>query len=275
MKKLTSIIGSGNLAWHLAPALENAGYPVQEVYSRNPAHADALVERLYAAEVKASLDFSTSSSGVFIIAAMDDAIESISQELILPDDAILVHTSGTKPLSILGYAATQNIGVFYPLQTFTKPRKIVFREVPVFIEAENKNTEAFLLEMAHGVSDTVHKIGSDDRKALHVAAVFASNFTNHMLLLSQEIMREHSLSFDWLKPLVAEAINKSLAIGPENAQTGPAHRGDFEILDRHMEFLQDDESLHEIYRLISQDIIDRYGDGIDPDSAVKINQGPE
>jgi predicted short-subunit dehydrogenase-like oxidoreductase (DUF2520 family) len=84
-----------------------------------------------------------------------------------------------------------------------------------------------------------------------------------MLLLSQEIMREHSLSYDWLKPLVAEMINKSLAIGPENAQTGPARRGDFDILDQHTEFLQDDESLNEIYRLISQDIIDRYSDGID------------
>jgi predicted short-subunit dehydrogenase-like oxidoreductase (DUF2520 family) len=263
MKKQISIIGSGNLAWHLAPALENAGYPVQEIYSRNPAHADALVGHLYAAEVKASLDFSTSSSGIFIIATADDAIESISQELVLPEGAILLHTSGTKPLSILGYAATPDIGVFYPLQTFTKTRKMNFKEVPVFIEAENEKTESVLLDMARGISDNVHKINSKERRALHVAAVFASNFTNHMLLLSQEIMREHSLSYDWLKPLVAEMINKSLAIGPENAQTGPARRGDFDILDQHTEFLQDDESLNEIYRLISQDIIDRYSDGID------------
>ena len=263
MKKQISIIGSGNLAWHLAPALENAGYSVQEVFSRNPAHADALVGRLYAAEVKASLDFSTSASGIFIMATSDDAIESISQELVLPDDAILVHTSGTKPLSILGYAATPNTGVFYPLQTFTKERRVDFKEVPVFVEAENEKTESVLLDIARGISGTVHRISSKERRALHVAAVFASNFTNHMLLLSQEIMREHDLSYDWLKPLVAEMINKSLAIGPENAQTGPARRGDYDILDQHVEFLQDDESLSEIYRLISQDIIDRYSDGID------------
>src|SRR6187455_2210884 len=119
-----SFIGSGNLAWHLAPALDNVGYTVKEVYSQDPKHARALVGRLYQADVKSSLDFSTSSSEVFIIAVSDDAIQDIVQEIILPDDSILVHTSGSQPLSLLGYAATQNTGVFYPLQTFSKAKKV-------------------------------------------------------------------------------------------------------------------------------------------------------
>ena len=256
-----SFIGSGNLAWHLAPALDNTDFAVREVYSRNPAHAAALVERLYQANVKATLDFSTSTSQIFIIATTDEVIEEIAQEIILPENAILVHTSGSQPLSLLGYAATPNIGVFYPLQTFSKSKKIDFKEIPVFIESENSETEKALQLMAKAISKKIFKITSQERKALHVSAVFASNFTNHMLLIAQELMKENNLSFDWLKPLIAEMINKSLTIGPENAQTGPARRGDFEILDKHLEFLQGDEQVAELYKLISQHIVDRYHEG--------------
>lgn len=253
-----SIIGSGNLAWHLAPALDNTDFAVREIYSRNPSRADALVEKLYEAESKVSLNFSDSPSRIFIIATSDDAIQEVAQEIILPDDAILVHTSGSQPLSLLGYAATHNIGVFYPLQTFSKDKKIDFQDVPFFIESENSETEKVLMQMGKALSKTVFKINSQDRKALHVSAVFASNFTNHMLFIAQGIMKENKLSFDWLKPLIAEMINKSLSIGPENAQTGPAKRGDLEILDKHLEFLQHDESVAEIYKVVSQHIVDTY-----------------
>lgn len=265
MTKTTSVsfIGSGNLAWHLGPALDNSGFAVKEVYSKNPMHAEALVERLYQAEVKASLDFSTSLSTIFIIATSDDAIQEIVREIVLPDNAILVHTSGSQPLSLLGFAATPNVGVFYPLQTFTKDRKVDFKEIPVFIESENSATEKSLMTIARSISKNVFKITSGERQALHIAAVFASNFTNHMLLLAQEIMKENSLSFDWLKPLIEEMMAKSLSIGPENAQTGPAKRGDLETLDNHLEFLNNNESVAELYKLISQDIIDRYGRGVE------------
>jgi predicted short-subunit dehydrogenase-like oxidoreductase (DUF2520 family) len=255
-----SFIGSGNLAWHFAPALDNAGFAVREVYSRNPSHAESLVERLYEADVKGSLDFSTSASTIFIIATSDDAIQEIVQEIVLPEDAVLVHTSGSQPLSVLSYAATANLGVIYPLQTFSKDRKLDFSSVPFFVESGNVETEKLLMAMAKAVSKDVVKITSHERQALHIAAVFAANFTNHMLLLAQEIMKENSLSFDWLKPLIAEMITKSLAIGPENAQTGPARRGDFKTLDKHVGFLADSESLNELYKLISQDIVDRYSE---------------
>ncbi len=253
-----SFIGAGNLAWHLAPALDNIGYVVKEVYSRNPRSARELTSRLYQAEVKPTLDFSTSPSRIFIIAIADDAIRSVAQEIILPDDAILAHTSGSQPLSILGYAATPHIGVFYPLQTFSKSKKIDFSKVPIFIESETLGAEEALMEMANAISDEVHPIESDERKALHVAAVFASNFTNHMLTISQDLLNQNNLSFDLLKPLIAETMSKGLEIGPDNAQTGPAIRGDFEILDKHMDFLKTDESLVAIYKLISQHIIDRH-----------------
>src|SRR6478609_5465793 len=107
-----SFIGSGNLAWHLAPALDNTDFAVREVYSQTQVHAKALVEKLYHADVKTSLDFSDSTSRIFVIAVSDDVIQAIAQEIILPEDSILVHTSGSQPLNILSYAATPNIGVY-------------------------------------------------------------------------------------------------------------------------------------------------------------------
>jgi predicted short-subunit dehydrogenase-like oxidoreductase (DUF2520 family) len=262
ISQTVSIIGAGNLAWHLAPALDNTDFAVREVYSREPKNAKALVEKLYQAEAVSSLDFSTSNSAIFIIAVTDDAIESIAQEIILPENATLVHTSGSQPLSVLDYTATLNLGVFYPLQTFSKAKKVDFNEVPIFIESENSETEKILIKMAKAISKRVQIISPENRKALHVAAVFASNFTNHMLTLSKKIMNNSKLDFDLLKPLIAETLNKSLTIGPDHAQTGPAKRGDLEILDKHVEFLNnfDDESVTEIYKLISQHIIDYYGE---------------
>lgn len=254
-----SFIGSGNLAWHLAPALDNAGFTVKEVYSRNPKHAEALTGRLYQAEVKSNLDFSTSDSTVFVIATSDDAIEEVATEIILPDEAFLLHTSGSQPLRVLEFAAIENIGSFYPLQTFSKNKRVDFKTVPIFLESNNEDTEKTMMTLANAISNQVRKIGSEERKALHVAAVFASNFANHMLTLSKEILQKNNLSFDLLKPLINETIIKSLTIGPENAQTGPAMRSDLEILDNHLEFLQDDERLADLYKLISQHIIDKYG----------------
>lgn len=253
-----SFIGSGNLAWHLAPALDNAGFVVKEVYSPNPQHAEALTERLYQAEVKATLDFSTSTSTIFIMAVRDEAIAQVAREIILPDDAILIHTSGSIPISELQYAATPHVGVLYPLQTFNKERKVDFSTTPLFVETLTDEAADAVMALAKSLSKHVRKITSEERKALHVAAVFASNFTNHMLTLSQQIMKQNSLDYNWLKPLISETIQKSLSIGPQHAQTGPARRGDLEILDNHLQFLSDDERMNEIYRIISQHIIDTY-----------------
>ncbi len=258
---LVSFIGSGNLAWHLAPALDNMGYVVREVYSQNPNHAEALTERLYQAEVKATLDFSTSDSKVFIMAVRDDAISDIAREIILPEDAILVHTSGSQPITELQFAATQNLGVFYPLQTFSKSKKVDFKEVPIFIESYTEEAEKTLMQIANSISKEVRKIGSEERKALHVAAVFASNFSNHMLTIAKEIMQQNSLNYEWLKPLITETINKSMYLGPDQAQTGPAKRADLDILDNHLEFLKEQQPIAEIYKVISQHIIDTHYEG--------------
>lgn len=253
-----SFIGSGNLAWHLAIALDNTDYAVREVYSRHHENSSALVARLYEAKVNTSLDFSESRCRIFIMAVADDVIPDIAGKILLPPGAILIHTSGSRPLDVLAETSASKIGVFYPLQTFSKNKKVDFGEIPIFVESDDKDTEKLLLTMAKAISRKVFHISSDQRKLLHLSAIFASNFTNHMLTIARDIVSARGLDYDWLKPLIAETINKSLTIGPEAAQTGPARRGDLEILDAHMELLQDDESLAEIYRVISQHIVDRY-----------------
>lgn len=258
MAQRIAFIGSGNVAWHLAPALENAGHAIIEVYSRSKKNADLLVNRLYNAKVKTDLDFSESKADIYFISISDDAIAEVSQELALPYGATVVHTSGAQSLGILGYTAAEATGVFYPLQTFSKSKKVSFEEVPICIESDDKDTEKLLTSLAKGISKKVYAIDSKDRKALHVAAVFACNFTNHCLKLSESVLESKKIDFNLLKPLIVETINKSLEMGPGNAQTGPAKRHDFETLDSHLTFLKDNEPLAELYRLLSQHIVDSY-----------------
>ncbi len=255
-----TFIGSGNLAWHLAPALENGGFPVREVYSRNRKNAERLAARLYEAEVKEHLDFSRSPSKIFFLAVADDALPEIVREIVLPDGAVLVHCSGSQRQQILEFAATPRTGVFYPLQTFSKGRKADMSKVPVFIEASDSETLALLEKLARGITRNVKEVNSDKRKGIHLAAVFASNFTNHMLAVAQDLTKRQEVDFELLKPLIAETINKALEMGPGAAQTGPARRGDVEILEQHLEMLSLDENMTAIYKHLSQSILDRYGD---------------
>lgn len=253
-----AIVGAGNLAWHLAPALDNVGYAVREVYSRHDQNARQLASRLYQARVKSVLDFADSDVDIVILTVSDDAIEQVAADLVVPDDMLVVHTSGSTPLQVLEAAGTDNMGVFYPLQTFSKGVKVDFDDVPILVEGSTSRVEETLLEMARALSPTVAAITSESRLALHVAAVFASNFTNHLIAVAFGMMEDHDLDPDWLKPLIAETLNKSLDAGPAQAQTGPARRGDLGILRRHAEFLKNDRKVREIYTLLSQHILDRY-----------------
>lgn len=251
-----AIIGTGNLAWHLAPALENAGHTITEVYSRDLHGAHKITERLYVTEAKDDLDFSESQAEIFIIAVSDHAIPDIADSIILPEGSILVHTSGTVSLQILDYSSASYTGIVYPLQSFSKSRKLDFEDVPFLLESDDQTTLQKLRDLAKSLSPNYYLVKSKDRKALHIAAVFASNFSNHMLSISEQIMRRQGLDFDMLKPLIIEQISKALEIGPKTAQTGPAIRGDIDTLDLHFQFLNYNEQVAEIYKLISQDIID-------------------
>ncbi|MCS5490564.1 Rossmann-like and DUF2520 domain-containing protein [Algoriphagus limi] len=251
-----AFLGAGNVAWHLAPALENAGHQITEVYSRNIDHAKRVTERLYTANPKDDLDFSESEAQIFILAVKDDAIPEVADAVILPDESILVHTSGSLPLDILNYSSATYTGIFYPLQSFTAGQKMDISEVSFLLESDDQEILKILKKLAKSLSHHIYTVRSKDRKAVHIAAVFASNFTNHMIRIAEELMQRQGLDFEMLKPLIVETISKSLQIGAKKAQTGPAIREDYETLEEHHRFLNYNEQLAEIYRQISQDIID-------------------
>lgn len=253
-----ALIGTGNMAWHLQLAFENAGHIITEIYGRDYDKATKLTRNSYQAEPTSSLDFSESSASIFIIAVVDHAVKEIADQLVLPAGAVLAHTSGTLSIKSLAYAPTEDIGVFYPLQTLTSGKSTDFGQVPLCIEGETIKAERELALLAESVSRRVQVLESGQRRLIHLAAVFACNFTNHMFTISKEILSEHEIDFEILHPLISETLNKSFEIGPENAQTGPAVRGDLETLDKQVQALENDEALTKIYQLVSQHIIDYY-----------------
>ena len=256
-----SIIGSGNIGWHLGIALENNHHPISEVFSRQISKAKSLSSMLYQAKAKNDLDFSESDAELFILSVSDDAIGEVSEQLILPENAILAHTSGSKSLEdlqklmLVHHDLPVKCAVFYPLMTFTAGKQIDLKNVPFCIEATDEATEQKLVSIAQELSNTVYLISSDERKVLHVAAVFACNFTNHLLALAKSITDSENLEFDLLKPLITETFKKALAAeNPADVQTGPAIRGDKTTINRHLDYLKEDENLLEIYEVLTESI---------------------
>ncbi len=251
-----SIVGAGNLGTHLALHLENTGHHVQEIFSRNAEKAQALLDKLYSATYQDHLDFTGSESDIFILAVADQALEEISSEIQLPPNSIILHTSGSMSMQSLSTGGEK--GVLYPLQTFSLARKIDFKQVPILIEGSSVATTDTVRRLARSLSGLVSEVNSEQRFRIHLAAVFASNFTNHLLYVSENLLAREKLSFELLKPLITETINKALENGPATTQTGPAKRGDLEVLDQHMQFLKGDEAVAAIYKSISQHILDKY-----------------
>ena len=254
MSRNITIIGTGNLAWYLAAAFEQAGHVIHEIYGRSETKAIQIGKNLNNPVITDSLDFSRSSSCLFIIAVSDKAIESVASEIILPENALLVHTSGTVPMSALELAGIDHIGVFYPLQTFSKNREINFLEVPLLIEACDETTQKQLENIATSVSSNVTLVNSDDRLGIHLAAVFANNFTNHMIDIAGQVLEKNALDLDLLEPLIRETIEKALDQNPSTAQTGPAIRGDTDTMDMHLAQLGFDPRYQALYRSISESI---------------------
>ncbi len=261
-----SFIGAGNVAWHLAQELENAGHSIVEIYSRDVRNARRLAAQLYDTEVKEDLNFSESPAQVFVLAVRDQALEEVVERLVMPEDGILVNTSGTRSLATLqrlvGVYSDVPVrtGVFYPIQTFSREEPLASGEIPFCVEASDEDTAARLVGLAHSIGSTVYEMDSEERKILHVAAVFANNFTNHLLSVAHDILETEGLDSEMLAPLVRETFLKALASGdPAEVQTGPARRGDWEITSHHLEYLQ---RLHpdwaKLYRNVSESIREKH-----------------
>jgi predicted short-subunit dehydrogenase-like oxidoreductase (DUF2520 family) len=260
-----SFIGSGNVAWHLAQAFEDKGHHICEIYSKQLPHAKALVGKLFDAKAVVSLDFSDSVAELFILAVKDDAMPEILDQLILPENSILVHTSGAKPIDILQNWIDDiddfnvKVGVFYPLMTFSKNKKLNFVEVPLCIEAKDDNTQQILVKIAQELSQIVYLVDTEERKILHVAAVFSNNFVNHLLAITQDLLIDNDLEMRLLKPIIQETIKKALtAADIHEVQTGPARRADQKTIKSHIELLKANPQAEKIYRVLSESIMNEF-----------------
>ncbi len=252
-----AIVGAGNVGWHLALSLENAGHYVTDIYSRHLRTAKALSKRLYNTSVTGSLNLSQSDAEIFLVAVSDEALEEVSASIKIPPHAIIAHTSGAMSLNILS-EYHENSGIFYPLQTFTKGHTLDFKKVPICIESVHQSIETVLHTLGSSISNEVYSVTSEDRKVLHVAAVFASNFGNYMLTIAQDILEEHDIDFELLHPLIVETIDKALNTNPAESQTGPARRGDIRTIQKHLKFLRYEPKLRKIYKLLSASLKENY-----------------
>lgn len=247
-----TLIGSGNVATHLAAALKNAGHKIVQVYSPNMHNAALLAYHVGAAAVDSLADI-TPETDIFIVAVKDDAIAEIIPQL-STHQQLIAHTSGAVSLQVL-LNTTPNAGVFYPLQTFSKTKELDFWQVPVCIEGADEQITKHLEELGRTISNNVYRVSSAQRKVLHLSAVFACNFTNHLYAIAQELLQENDLRFDMLRPLIAETADKIKAHSPADVQTGPAIRNDEKTMQTHLQMLEGKAGLQEIYQLLSQDII--------------------
>jgi predicted short-subunit dehydrogenase-like oxidoreductase (DUF2520 family) len=246
-----TLIGSGNVATHFGAALKNAGHHIVQVYSPTQYNADLLAYHLGAAAIS-NLDAIDADTDMFIISVKDDVIEQIAKQLAV-HQILTVHTSGATPLQAIS-AYNKHAGVIYPLQTFSKLREVDFRKVPLCVEGFDDVVHASLKVLAHTLSLSVFDVDSEQRKVLHLAAVFACNFPNNLYAIAQGLLAGHHLDFNLLRPLILETAQKVQHNFPAEVQTGPAVRGDEKTMEAHLALLNN-EALQQIYRALSQSII--------------------
>jgi len=241
------LIGSGNVASHLIQNMQSStGIDLVQVFARNP---DGLSHLLPKEKITADYQ-KIAAADVYIISVSDNAIAEVSTNLPF-ENRLVVHTSGSSEILVLNNKNRK--GVFYPLQTFTKNKKIDFTTIPICIEAENEHDIALLEKLAHCFSQKVFHINSTQRKSLHVAAVFVCNFVNHLYQIGNEICEENQVPFEILHPLIQETAHKIVELSPKDAQTGPALRNDTKTIEKHLDFLEN-PSYKLIYQLLTQSI---------------------
>jgi predicted short-subunit dehydrogenase-like oxidoreductase (DUF2520 family) len=245
MIKIT-IIGSGNVAQHLIDAFAKSNaVEIVQVFSRTKNS----IQNLDSSKITNDWN-ALAEADLYIIAVSDDVISLVSSQLPFKN-RLVVHTSGSAPLTALNDKNRK--GVFYPLQTFTKGKEVDFKTIPFCLETQLESDYTILEKVAQSISDRIYKIDSHQRKALHVAAVFVNNFTNYLYQLGNDICQENHVPFDILKPLILETAEKLLTLSPKEAQTGPAKRNDISTIEAHESFLSN-ENQSTIYKILTQSI---------------------
>ncbi|MCB0401303.1 MAG: DUF2520 domain-containing protein [Flavobacteriales bacterium] len=246
-----TLLGSGNVATQLGKALQKKGITILQVFSRNPENATQLAHQIGAMAISNLQDLDPGAD-LYLICIKDDSIGELAGQFPFKD-RLIAHTSGSIPMDVL--SNNEHYGIFYPLQTFTKDQSVDFLSIPFCIEANSPENEEKLMHLAGLLSEHVTKISSEQRKAIHLAAVFACNFSNNMYAIAEDILTQNGMSLDLLKPLIRETADKISTASPQAVQTGPAKRGDLEIMKNHLQMLADSKEYQDIYRIISDNIL--------------------
>ncbi|MCQ2376207.1 MAG: DUF2520 domain-containing protein [Salinivirgaceae bacterium] len=248
-----SVIGSGNVATTLSVALSQFN-TIDAVCSSTANHAQKLAQRVGAMAV-AAVENMPVDSDLYLIMVSDNAVENVAAKL--PQvRGVVAHTAGSINMNVL--QRFDNHGVFYPMQSFTAGRQINTSTIPFCIEASSQMVEQQLVELAKQLSPTVMLMSSAQRAQCHLAAVFSSNFVNHMYAAAAHIMQNANLPFNMLRPLLVETLDKAFALGPDVAQTGPARRGDTVVTNRQREALPTAD-LQKMYSFVTESIMKKYG----------------
>lgn len=253
-----SLIGSGRVAQQLAQRCVQCGLEIAEVYSRNEEHAIALAKKIQSKTCRQLADLETNSD-LYLLAVSDDAIEEVAIALsqCLPATAFVAHTSGATKLQALDIF--QNRGIFYPLQTFSSEQQVDFSTVPFCVTASDLNWQESLVVLANRLGAKAYLMSDEQRAYLHVAAVFANNFTNHCYHIAQQLTKEQAIPFELLRPLILATAQNIQSYSPKSRQTGPAIRGDQRTLNRHLDLLKDHPNWQTIYRMMSEQIKEENG----------------
>jgi len=243
-----TIIGSGNIATHFARFFYDHGLHITQVYSRTMAHAHVLAEMVSAQAVDKLSELDTEVD-LILLAVSDDSIADVAAQLPHSTRAIVVHTSGATPLDVL--SAFGRYGVIYPPQSINNHVMVDLSKIPFAIEGSSTEVEGILLEMMGKMAPGAFSCTSKQRLALHLASVFANNFSNALYQIAFDILQRENLDFNLIKPLILETAQKVQTHIPKQVQTGPAIRNDFKTINTHLQFLSNTPEWAEIYQQLT------------------------
>ncbi len=245
------LFGTGNVAFHLFRAFSKSEhFKVVQVYNHSAESLQPFKDKL-----PTTTNFSeVFPADIYLLAVKDDAIAAIVSKIKYPE-ALMLHTSGAVPITV--FQDFEHTGVFYPLQTFSKNKPVDFKNIPICIETKQNSDLELLEQLAESISDKVYQISSAQRKSLHVAAVFVSNFVNYLYTEGEEICDKNGIPFEILHPLIRETAMKIESMSPKDSQTGPAKRNDHEVINSHLPLLNSEQQ--KIYQILTSSIQNLHG----------------
>lgn len=245
------LLGSGNVATRMGKAFSLQGHQILQVYSKTKANASALAS-VFGADSTDELSALSLEADLYVLAVSDSALEGLIQSMPMPKHGIISHCSGATPIDLL--RKFRKHAVIYPPQSLSKELDTPIGDIPFALEAESSETLQILLQFMQEMAPKSFVCNSEQRLALHVAAVFANNFSNALFQIGYDILKTQNLPFDLLRPIILETAQKVQSNRPVDVQTGPARRGDLQTINTHLNFLSKNSQWVKIYQQLSEEI---------------------